>query len=353
MIIRIRDSLKGFKPYSPPAVTAKIKLNTNESPIRPPESVLSAIEKVAREGALNRYPDPSGSELKTAIAELHGVGVENVALGNGSNEIIRHLTLAYGGEGRVALMFPPSYQVYSVAAKVAGCDIIEVPRDDTFSIGPAEIDMAKAHEPDIAFVCDPNNPTGTALGSIVVGRIADQLEGLIVVDEAYAEFSEGSSLGILSEHSNLAIVRTLSKAYGLAGLRVGYLISSTEIVRAVESVQLPYHLNMVSMAASSAALKSQNEYAEIIGNLIDERTTVIESLDRISGVSTIPTQSNFVMFRMNQDAGHVYRELLKREVLVRPYPDEPLFSKCLRVTVGTPAENKAFIEALEKVLAAF
>jgi len=353
MIIRIRDSLRGFKPYRPPSVTAKIKLNTNECPIKPPEAVLRAIEQVAQAGMLNRYPDPSGSVLKSAIAELHGVGAENIAVGNGSNEIIRHLTLAYGGEGRTALMFPPSYQVYGVAARVAGCDVLEVPRDESFSIGPIEIDRAKAVSPDIAFVCDPNNPTGTALGSEVIGRIAAEIEGLIVVDEAYAEFAEDSSLGILSEYTNLAVVRTLSKAYGLAGLRVGYLISSTEIIEAVESVQLPYHLNVISMVASTAALRAQDEYAAIIGNLINERSKVIESLSKISGVSVFPTHSNFVMFRMEQDAEEVYRELLKHEVLVRPYPDEPLFSKCLRVTVGTPAENSAFIEALEKVLAAF
>lgn len=350
----LRKELAAFAPYKVPAETAKVKLNTNECPIRPPQAVLNAVASITAASDINRYPDPNATQLKQAISDKTGIDPGMIAVGNGSNEIVRHLFMAFGGPGRKVACFPPSYQIYEVVARVSGTEIAEIPREFDYSVGRTTIEAAVAAKASLYFVCNPNNPTGTLAPVEVISEVASRVDGLVIVDEAYIEFApadaEKRSRALLSQHRNVALLRTFSKAYGLAGLRVGYLLGAPEVVKGIEIVQLPYHLDSVSQAAATEAMRHAGEYKAAIRNIVTERERIATALSTISGITVFPTSSNFILFTTGHPASEVFDGLANRDVLVRTYPGIAGFERHVRVTVGTKAENRIFLEELRHVL---
>jgi histidinol-phosphate aminotransferase len=357
-VLPIRDALRGQAPYGAPQLDAPVRLNTNESPYPLPEALVACItERVAAAArTLNRYPDRDAVELRTALAAYlsqtsgHRVGPPQVWAANGSNEILQQLLQTFGGPGRLALGFDPSYSMHEIITRGTGTGWLAGPSRADFTIDlAAALATITEHRPHIVFLCSPNNPTGTTIGAEVVAALYAAAQRarpcIVILDEAYVEFSRGGSLlPLLAGHPHLVITRTLSKAFGAAGLRLGYLAADARVVDAVQLVRLPYHLSSVTQATALAALEHTDALLGYVEHLKAERHRLLIEL-RALGCEATDSDANFVQFGLFNDPAATWRALLERGVLVR---DNSVPNR-LRVTVGTPAENDAFLAALRMV----
>ncbi|MBT2873471.1 histidinol-phosphate transaminase [Streptomyces cellulosae] len=354
----VRDELRGKSPYGAPQLDVPVRLNTNENPYPLPEPLVERIAERVREAArnLNRYPDRDAVELRTRLAEYltkttgHPVALENVWAANGSNEVIQQLLQTFGGPGRTALGFEPSYSMHALIARGTGTGWISGPRNEDFSLHlPAAEKAIAEHRPDVVFVTTPNNPTGNAVPADAVRALYDAAQAarpsIVVVDEAYVEFSHGDSLlPLLDGRPHLVISRTMSKAFGAAGLRLGYLAAHPAVVDAVQLVRLPYHLSAVTQATALAALEHTDTLLGYVEQLKAERDRLVAEL-RSLGYEVTDSDANFVQFGRFQDSHAVWRQILDRGVLVR----DNGVPGWLRVTAGTPAENDAFLDAVREI----
>ncbi|MFF2950808.1 histidinol-phosphate transaminase [Kitasatospora sp. NPDC057965] len=355
----VRDELRGQSPYGAPQLDVPVQLNTNENPYPLPEELVARIAERVAEAArnLNRYPDRDAVELREGLAAYltrttgHAVARENVWAANGSNEVIQQLLQTFGGPGRTALGFEPSYSMHALISRGTGTGWISGPRNADFTI---DLDAAVAaiaeHRPHVVFVCSPNNPTGTAVDAATVLRLYEAAQAarpsLVVVDEAYVEFSHRDSLLPLIEgRPNLVVSRTMSKAFGAAGLRLGYLAADPAVVDAVQLVRLPYHLSAVTQATALACLEHTDTLLGYVGRLKAERDRLVEAL-RGLGLEVTDSDANFVQFGRFADTHAVWRAVLDHGVLVR----DNGVPGWLRVTAGTPAENDAFLAAVATVI---
>ena len=358
----LHPELTGSAPYGAPQLAVPNLLNVNENPYAPSPGVVADIAAAVAEAAsgLNRYPDREFLGLRGDLADYlaveSGVRVapEQVWAANGSNEVMLHVLQAFGGPGRTAVSFAPTYSMYPEYARDTHTRWVAGRRTDTFDVDPAEARAVIAREaPSVVLVTSPNNPTGTALGLGTVREVlaaAAEVPGgcVVVVDEAYAEFRrEGveSALSLLAEYPHLAVSRTMSKAFGLAGARVGYLAASREFVDALRVVRLPYHLSAVTQAVARAALRHSGELMAQVGSLRAERDQLVRWL-RDRGIRVAESDANFVLFGIFADRHAVWQGLLDRGVLIREVGPEGW----LRVSVGTPQETAAFTAALEEVV---
>lgn len=338
--------------YHSAQVPVDVRLNTNESPYPPPPEWLDALLAEARDIAYNRYPDRSAMALRGELAKLHNVGPEQVFAANGSNEVLQSVCLAYGGAGRKAAMFEPTYALHSHIAHLTGTELVQGQRrpDFTLDLGAA-VDLIEKQSPSIVFLCSPNNPTGLAESPEAVAAVAAASTGLTVVDEAYGQFASWSALGLVREDRPLVVVRTYSKTWSMAALRLGYLIGPAEIVRVLERVALPYHLDSLKQAAGRLALRFSGQMEQRVAAIVAERERVVAELSKMP-VKVWPSQANFVLWRPLRRSGHeVWEGLVARSVLVRDTSSWPALEGCLRTTVGTPEENDRFLAALREVLA--
>ncbi|MFJ6859990.1 histidinol-phosphate transaminase [Streptomyces werraensis] len=354
----VRDELRGKSPYGAPQLDVPVRLNTNENPYPLPEPLVERIAERVREAArhLNRYPDRDAVELRTRLAEYltktagHPVAPENVWAANGSNEVIQQLLQTFGGPGRSALGFEPSYSMHALIARGTGTRWISGPRGEDFSLDlPAAEKAIAEHRPDVVFVTTPNNPTGNAVPADTVHALYEAAQAarpsVVVVDEAYVEFSHGDSLlPLLDGRPHLVISRTMSKAFGAAGLRLGYLAAHPAVVDAVQLVRLPYHLSAVTQATALAALEHTDTLLGYVEQLKAERDRLVAEL-RSLGYEVTDSDANFVQFGRFQDSHAVWRRILDRGVLVR----DNGVPGWLRVTAGTPAENDAFLDAVREI----
>ncbi|CAL9574446.1 MULTISPECIES: histidinol-phosphate transaminase [Streptomyces] len=354
----VRDELRGKSPYGAPQLDVPVRLNTNENPYPLPEPLVERIAERVREAArnLNRYPDRDAVELRTRLAEYltkttgHPVALENVWAANGSNEVIQQLLQTFGGPGRTALGFEPSYSMHGLIARGTGTGWISGPRNEDFSLDlPAAEKAIAEHRPDVVFVTTPNNPTGNAVPADTVRALYDAAQAarpsIVVVDEAYVEFSHGDSLlPLLDGRPHLVISRTMSKAFGAAGLRLGYLAAHPAVVDAVQLVRLPYHLSAVTQATALAALEHTDTLLGYVEQLKAERDRLVAEL-RSLDYEVTDSDANFVQFGRFQDSHAVWRQILDRGVLVR----DNGVPGWLRVTAGTPAENDAFLDAVREI----
>ncbi|WP_395296575.1 histidinol-phosphate transaminase [Kitasatospora hibisci] len=355
----IRDELRGQSPYGAPQLDVPVQLNTNENPYQLPEELVARIAERVAETArnLNRYPDRDAVELREALAAYltrttgHPVAREQVWAANGSNEIIQQLLQTFGGPGRTAIGFEPSYSMHALISRGTGTGWISGPRSADFTIDVAAAEAAIAeHRPDVVFVCSPNNPTGTAVAAETVLRLYDAAQAarpsLVIVDEAYVEFSHRDSLlPLLAGRPNLVVTRTMSKAFGAAGLRLGYLAADPAVVDAVQLVRLPYHLSAVTQATALACLEHTDTLLGYVGRLKAERDRLVDAL-RGLGLEVTDSDANFVQFGRFDDTHAVWQAILDRGVLVR----DNGVPGWLRVTAGTPAENDAFLDAVATVI---
>ena len=351
------SDLKALSPYGAPQLPAEASLNTNENPYAPSITLQQAITAAVAEASssLNRYPDRDAIKVRTALAsyinEENGTefGANNVWAANGSNEIIQSLFLAFGNSS--ALGFTPSYSMHPLISMVADTKWINGKRNHDFSFN---VDIAihdvDHHKPHLTFVTTPNNPTGGAISFAEIEALAvvvGQNGGLLVVDEAYAEFSnERSSVNLISQHPHVVVIRTMSKAFAFAGVRVGYLIADPAVINAMMLVRLPYHLSALTQAAANVALDFRAELLGNVGILISAREELAASLQAM-GLRTLPSAANFILFTgFAVSSTQLWSQLLEKGVLIRDVG----LSSYLRVTVGNDAENKAFIKALSELL---
>ncbi|WP_228977832.1 histidinol-phosphate transaminase [Streptomyces sp. DH12] len=351
----IRDELRGKSPYGAPQLDVPVRLNTNENPYPLPEPLVERIAERVREAAraLNRYPDRDAVELRTELARYltrttgHEVGTPQVWAANGSNEVLQQLLQTFGGPGRTAMGFEPSYSMHGLISRGTGTGWISGPRRDDFGLDVEAAARAIAeHRPDVVFVTSPNNPTGTAVDAETVLALHDAAQAakpsLVVVDEAYVEFSHRPSLLPLIEgRPHLVVSRTMSKAFGAAGLRLGYLAADPAVVDAVQLVRLPYHLSAVTQATALAALEHTDTLLGYVAHLKAERDRLVDEL-RAAGYEVTDSDANFVQFGRFEDAHAVWRAILDHGVLVR----DNGVPGWLRVTAGTPEENDAFLDAV-------
>ena len=347
----VRPDLQLAGGYHSPQVPAEVRLNTNESPFPPPEDFTRALSEELRRAELHRYPDRGVSRLRQALAELHHVGPDQIFCANGSNEVLQCLLLAYGGPGRRAVLFEPTYTLHAHISRLAGTEVVVGQRDADFRIDPvaARKLMAEAR-PSVTFVCSPNNPTGLTERTDVLREMLRDAPGLVVVDEAYGQFASTSSLDLAGCSRSLVVVRTFSKTWAMAAVRLGYAVADPEVIAACEQVVLPYHLSVPTQLAGTIALRFGDEMASRVALVAAERERVARGLARLP-VDTWPSEANFILFRPRDVAARtVWERLLDRSVLVRDCSTWAGVEGCLRVTVGTPAENDRFLTAIGECL---
>lgn len=338
--------------YHSPQVPAAVRLNTNESPFPPPDEWLDALVAETRRMSFNRYPDRSARALREALAQWHGVRPEQVFAANGSNEVLQTLCLAYGGAGRQAAMFEPTYALHAHISHITGTPIVQGQRSEDFSLKPETASsFVKENAPAIVFLCSPNNPTGMAEDQGTVAAVLSVAPGLVVVDEAYGQFSSWSALGMVDDDVPLVVVRTYSKTWSMAGVRLGYLVGPAPVVSVLERAVLPYHLDLMKQAAGRLALQFSDQMERRVAYIVAERESMMKGLEKV-GAKVWPSQANFVLWRPpGGDGAHVWQALVERGVLVRNMSSWPSLSGCLRTTVGTAEENSAFLNAVAEVLA--
>jgi histidinol-phosphate aminotransferase len=344
----VRADLRGLTAYGAPQLDVAIRLNTNENPYPPPQTLIDDLREsvTAAATSMNRYPDREATELRLALAGYlgHELEVAQVWAANGSNEVLQQLLQAFGGAGRTALGFEPSYSMHRLIALATGTGWIGSPRAADFTLSPAQAaDAVRQHAPDVVFLCSPNNPTGTALDPSVLEAVLAVAPGMVVVDEAYAEFSHHPSLlPSLAGEPRLVITRTMSKAFAFAGARVGYLAADPAVVEAMRIVRLPYHLSALTQAAALAALRHADDMQAQVATLRADRDAMVRSL-RARDFDVVDSDANFVLFGGLADEKAVWQALLDQGVLIRDVG----LPGWLRVSVGTGAECEAFLDALD------
>ncbi len=352
----LREDLRGGSPYGAPQLDVPVRLNTNENPFPPPPALVAElvadVERAARE--LHRYPDRDAvalrSDLAGYLAGRTGVPLtaSNLWAANGSNEVLQQLLQAFGGPGRSALGFVPSYSMHPIISAGTRTAWIPAPRRADFSLDTARaVTAVREHRPDVLFVTSPNNPTGAAVLLEDLRGVLAAAPGIVVVDEAYGEFShQPSAVGLLAEFpGTLVVCRTMSKAFAFAGGRLGYLAAAPAMVDALLLVRLPYHLSVLTQAAARAALRHAEATLDSVATLVAERRRVSAALREL-GAEVVPSDANFILFGRFADESVAWRHYLDHGVLIRDVGIEGH----LRVTVGTPAENDAFLAASAAVL---
>src|SRR4051794_5364321 len=349
-----RDDLRALEGYHSPQLTVDVRLNTNESPFAPPPEFVDRWLNAVRDSELNRYPDRGAGALRAAIAKQLDHPAERIFCANGSNEVLQTILLTYGGPGRRALIFEPTYALHSHIARITSTGVIDDDRRDDFHIDvEAAVSRVRADKPAVVFVCSPNNPTGTVEPAATVTALADAVAecgGLLVVDEAYGEFADTTALDLVTDARPLAVVRTYSKVWSLAATRLGFCVAPPAIVAELDKVVLPYHLSVATQVAGTVALDFRDAMVGRVAALVEERGRVFAALADRGDVDVFPSGANFLLIRTHADAHDVWSALVERGVLVRDFSRWPRVEGCLRVTIGTPEENTALLDALDGVL---
>ena len=356
----VRDDLRGKHPYGAPQLPEAIQLNVNENPHPPSAGLIADLQRAIGEigATLNRYPDRDAVVLRGALADYLSsrtgvqLSVGQVWAANGSNEVLQQILQAFGGPGRVALGFEPSYSMHPLLAAGTSTGWVGVQRaaDFTLSVEAAVAAIAE-HRPDVVFVTTPNNPTGTVTTLEVIEAICQASAGIVVVDEAYAEFADvPSAVTLLERYPRLLVSRTMSKAFAMAGTRLGYVVASAEVVDVLQLVRLPYHLSALTQTAARVALARTAELLGTVEAVKAQRDRMVQVITEL-GLTVVPTEANFLLFGPFADPPATWQALLDRGVLVRDVSSGPGLAGWLRVNAGTEPETTAFLTALTEVLA--
>lgn len=348
----IRADLRGRTPYGAPQETVRIRLNVNENTHPIPEAVATDIVTALAAAVLNvnRYPDREFGELRDSLAKYLGPGFtrDNVWAANGSNEVLQHILQAFGGPGRTVLGFPPTYSMHSIIAAGTGTTWIAGQRDTAYEISPeTAVEWVEKTKPDVIFFCSPNNPTGTPLSLETIVAAYEATDGMVVVDEAYAEFAPSelpTALSLLAGRERLIVSRTMSKAFAFAGARLGYLAADPAVTDAMRLVRLPYHLSGLTQAAAVAALAHSGEMLAMVDDIAAQRDRLLTELPLL-GFPVWRSWANFVLFGGVADPQAMFSALLETDIIVRDVG----IANHLRVTAGTQAETTAFLEAIGRL----
>ncbi len=355
----VRDDLRGREPYGAPQLPQAVQLNVNENPYGPSPALVADLQRAVAEVAptLHRYPDREALALRADLAgylsQRTGVplATEQVWAANGSNEVLQQVLQAFGGPGRVALGFEPSYSMHLLLAQGTGTAWVAEPRADDFTLSAdAAVAAVERCRPDVVFVTTPNNPTGTSTPLDVVAAVCAAAPGVVVVDEAYAEFAAApSAVTLLDRYPRLVVSRTMSKAFALAGARVGYLAAAPAVVDALRLVRLPYHLSALTQVAARTALAHTGELLGTVEEVKRQRDRMVAGAQAL-GLTVVPTDANFLLFGPFADPPAVWRALLDRGVLVRDVSGGSGLAGWLRVCAGTEDETTLFLEVLRDVV---
>lgn len=338
--------LAGLEPYDPKYLPAEALMSANENPLPMPEEVRAAISEALAAVALNRYPDPLANGLRDALAERNGVARDQVLVGNGGDELLFDLALAWGGPGRTLLNLPPTFSVYAANARLTGTEVVDAPRRADFSIDEeAVLARVAAGDIDYTIVTSPNNPTGERAPEDFVVRLLEATDALVLVDEAYFEFSRETVRPLLEANENLVILRTFSKAFSLAGVRLGYILANPSVIEEFLKVRQPYSVDALSQVVGEVVFEMRARFEPGIREIIEERGRVAEALRTLPGVTVYPSDSNWILLSL-EGADEAWQYLYDKGVLVRDFSRAPMLEGCLRATIGTPEQNDAFVGAL-------
>lgn len=345
--------LADIEPYDPKYIPAEVMISANENAADVPFELRREIEREVRKVAFNRYPDPLANDLRDLIAEANGLDRDQVLMGNGGDELLFGMALAWGGPGRTFLNMPPTFSVYKNNAQLTNTTIVDIPRLPDFSIDEDAV-IARLAQGDIDFtiVTSPNNPSGNLVDPAFVKRMCEASDALVMVDEAYFEFSRHTARPLLGSYENLVILRTFSKAFSMAGVRMGYLLGSERVLREFKKVRQPYSVDAVSQAIARVVYANRAEFEKGIELIIEERARLFEALGAMEGVTVYPSAANYILFRLAPayDAGKVWQQLLDAGVLIRDFSRAKGLENSLRVSVGSPEENTRFLEEMRNVL---
>jgi len=343
-----RAQLEQLVPYDAREVRADVSLASNENPLNLPADIIAKLSSRLSEFRFNRYPDPTAHELRRLIAEANGLEVENVLVGNGGDELIYNLLVAWGGPGRKILDMPPTFSMYGIDALVTGTEVVSIPRNEDFTIDEAAV-LARVAEGDIdiVVVANPNNPTGGLANESFLIDLLKSTDAIVMVDEAYFEFSRHTMRPHMSRYSNLVILRTFSKAFSMAGLRVGYLLAHPDVVCEFMKVRQPYSVDAFSQWVAATVYRERMVFEQGIRDIVRGRGQISLGLAEMPGVEVFPSEANYVLFRV-EHAAALWRDLLhNHSVLIRDFSRAKGLENCLRVTVGTDEENRRFLAGVD------
>ena len=346
---RVSQEIRDITPYSVPHIDCRVKLDGNESPFSLPQDVQEKADQALKEIEVNRYPDPEAERLIGILSKVSEFPKGGILLGNGSDELIGMLITTFtSGSGKV-LCPTPSFSMYKLTALAMGAEVLEVDLDENFDLDlDAIIKAIEDNDPDLIFLASPNNPTGNMYSAGKIAEIISIAKGVVVVDEAYSDFSGYTFLPLVKECENLVILRTLSKV-GFAGLRVGMLYANENLVMEINKVRYPYNINSLSQAISEVVLENHEFVSESIQLIIRERDRVYKALSSIKSIKAYPSDANFIFFRID-DADSVFNQLVKKDIIIRNFNRPGRLQNCMRVTIGTPEENESFLRALNEIL---
>jgi|SRR5680860_93432 len=345
----VRAEVRQLVPYETKHMPECIKLDANENPFPWPAGMREALfsEKLA----FNRYPDGMAQDLKKAIATYTKTPPEGILVGNGSDELIQLILLTFGGLGKSLIIHPPTFGMYQIAARLTDTAVVQVPLLNGLALDTEQmLEAANSPEAHVMIVCNPNNPTGSLFPRADILRLVQESGRIVVVDEAYAEFSEETLIPEIENYPNLVILRTFSKSFGMAGLRLGYLLGQPETIALINRVRQPFNVNSFSQKAGILALDYLGEYQAQIQQIKEETQQLYEGLSQLSDVVVYPTKANFILFKTFDPDGWT-EELLRRGFLIRNMGVLPVLGKCLRFSAGLPEENKEFLRVIREISA--
>jgi histidinol-phosphate aminotransferase len=348
----IKGSVRALRPYTLAPHRASVKLNQNENPWDVPVEIKQETLRRVNERAWSRYPDFTPQRLHERLAEFSGWKPEGIIAGNGSNELIQAVLMVTVGSGKRVLISEPTFALYRQITTVLGGEVVCVPLTPQLAYdSEALLSAVKSTQPQVIIICSPNNPTGCVMEASDLVALLEATPGLVVVDEAYFEFSGQSAVPLLGRYSNLIVLRTFSKAMALAALRVGYLLADPELVQEIAKAVLPYNLNVVSQTAAEAALEMfVSKLDPLVKAICSERDRLYVELKKTPGLTPVPSRANFMVVRSQLEPRCVFNELLQRDILIRDISKYPLLQDCFRVSVGTPEENDVLVSALREIV---
>lgn len=344
----VRNKIKGLKTYQVENMDAGTKLHANENPYPPSPKLLKKIFQRLDKLELNRYPDPDCRNLKQAIANTTGTLPEQIIIGNGSDELIQYLMQVLCDEGDTISFPDPTFAMYGITAQCLGLNPVSFPLNDSWDFEAlSALKVLAEHKARIVFISYPNNPTGNCFSGQEIQQVIEQFEGIVVLDEAYQDFSGKSFLNQMEKHNNLVILRSLSKI-GLAGLRIGYGIFPAMLAEQVNKVRLPYNSNSISQWVATELLNDFSHVKNQIHSIVEERNRLMDELSKLPAITVYPSNSNFILFQAPEGGEKLFNNLKKNGTLLRNLNSHPRLKNCLRVTIGTKQENDQFLDQLRK-----
>jgi histidinol-phosphate aminotransferase len=341
----VRENIKKLKAYHVENIDCAVKLHANENPFPPPLADFDSLDVLK----LNRYPDPDCQALKQTIAQRLQVTPENLVVGNGSDELIQLIMQIFCDAGDKVAFPDPTFSMYAIIAQGLGLCPVSFPLDERWDFeAGAFMQMVEKERPKVIFFSYPNNPTGNCFSQSEIKKVIEKFHGIVVADEAYFDFAKKSFIRDLREHNNLIVLRSLSKI-GLAGLRVGFGVADPVIIEQINKVRLPYNSNTVSQTISEKILSNFSPIQQQIDWIIQERGRLTDALAKIKSLTVYPSDSNFILFRVNQADGTLFKKLMEKGILIRDLSNHPRLKGCMRVTIGSQEENDHFLHQIGKL----